>query len=473
MKIRSRLTIWYIAVTLTILLAFSLGTYFGMKSLLYTAIDKEINILVTSIERSYDPLTGSYNAFDDVDDIVNRYIQYYLVVYNSDGIPIYSSPIAQRIDLHVPLSKSGKEQSFTIKKTIKSRVPYIHAGKKGEITFRTINKQFFINGENLGWITAGISIERIEESMNNLLKVLIAADILGVLLIGTGGYFLTRKALQPVDLITKRANQISHSNLNDRINIVNEEDELGKLSRVLNNLLERLQRAFESQKNFLADAAHELKTPLSILRSHWEGELNNPEISLDMKEKMVHDVETITRLNHLINNLLLLSQTETIQSNFDFKEMNLDEVLKEVISDAGILSEMKNQKIEVIEMPHIKMKGDKLRLYQLFFNLIDNAIKYTQEDGSIWISLREKNNSAIVEIRDNGPGIPQEDIDHIFERFYRVQKDRNRKTGGSGLGLSICKLIAESHNGTCTVNSGEGSGTSFVITLPVNDQNQK
>ena len=140
----------------------------------------------------------------------------------------------------------------------------------------------------------------------------------------------------------------------------------------------------------------------------------------------------------------------------------------EVISDAGILSEMKNQKIEVIEMPQIKMKGDKLRLYQLFFNLIDNAIKYTQEEGSIWISLREKNNSAIVEIRDNGPGIPREDIDHIFERFYRVQKDRNRKTGGSGLGLSICKLIAESHNGTCMINSSEGSGTSFVITLPIN-----
>jgi signal transduction histidine kinase len=286
-------------------------------------------------------------------------------------------------------------------------------------------------------------------------------------LIGIGGFYLTTKSLRPIDIITNRARQISHSNLADRIKIYNEDDELGKLSIVLNDLFDRLHKAFISQQEFLADAAHELKTPLSVLRLHWESEINNPALTLDLKEKLVQDVETISRLSHLINNLLLLSKTESITANFEFKSLNLDEILSEVIADADILAKFKEQEIVIVDSSAAEISGDKLRLYQLFFNLVDNAVKYSPERENIYISLRVEGDSAIVEIKDNGSGIPPEDLPNIFERFYRVHKDRARKSGGSGLGLAISKLIVESHGGSIEVASELTKGSTFRVILPI------
>jgi signal transduction histidine kinase len=235
---------------------------------------------------------------------------------------------------------------------------------------------------------------------------------------------------------------------------------------VLNNLLDRLQRAFTAQQQFLADAAHELKTPLSVLRAHWESELNNENLSLDIKEKLVQDIETISRLSHLISNLLLLSKTEAVRSAFEIKTVQLDEIIGEVLSDAQILAEMKSQHIEVVDLQPVKILGDRIRLYQLFFNIMDNAIRYSDNSGRIWISLKTKDHWNVIEIRDNGPGIPQEDLPFIFDRFYRAQKDRARKTGGSGLGLSICQLIVHSHDGEIEVESEIGKGSIFRVKLP-------
>jgi len=303
--------------------------------------------------------------------------------------------------------------------------------------------------------------------MENLLKVLLATILLSIILLALASYLLTRKALHPVYIITKKANQISQNNLEERIQVPVENDELGQLSQVLNNLLDRLQKAFTTQQQFLADAAHELKTPLSVLRAHWESELNNEEISLEMKEKFVQDIETLSRLSHLINNLLLLSKTEAVRSTFDFQPVQLDDVLNEVLSDARVLADLKSQKIEVIDLRPVKINGDWMRLYQLFFNIIDNSIRYGSESGKIWISLKKDEHWNMVEIRDNGPGITADDLPHIFDRFYRAQKDRARKTGGSGLGLSISQLIAQSHDGKIEVESDVGKGSIFRVKFTI------
>jgi signal transduction histidine kinase len=299
------------------------------------------------------------------------------------------------------------------------------------------------------------------------LDTLMGAVLISIILLALASYLLTRKALDPVNIITKKADRISQNNLDERIQVPVENDELGQLSKVLNNLLDRLQRAFTTQQQFLADAAHELKTPLSILRAHWESELNNVELSLEMKEKFVQDIETISRLSHLINNLLLLSKTEAVRSTFEYLPVQLDEILNEVLSDAQVLADMKLQKIEVIDLNPVKINGDRMRLYQLFFNIIDNSIRYGFESGSIWISLKSGVKWNIVEIRDNGPGISVDDLPHIFDRFFRAQKDRARKTGGSGLGLSICQLIVRSHDGEIEVESDMGKGTIFRIKFPI------
>ena len=467
MKISLKISLWYFVVTLTILLAFSLATYFGMKQLLFDAIDNELGIVKENIQLSFNPSIHQFQELNNNKGKYNPFLQYYIVIYDTNGSPVYNSLLAEDIQLNIPLVKEKISEGYTIITEVNTNSTYLKKMKNGEITFRIINSKLFYKNKFSGWITVGVSIERLETSMEKLLNVLLTSIILSVILIAVGGYFLTKKSLNPVDQITKRANKISHSNLTERIEIENEEDELGKLSIVLNNLLDRLQKAFENQKQFMADAAHELKTPLSILRSHWESELNNPELSLEIKETLVHDVETITRLNHLINNLLLLSQSDSSSYIFDDNKIRLDELISEVVSDTKILAEMKNHRLEIVDLPKIELRGDRMRLYQLFFNLIDNAIKYTQSGGTIWISMRQSKDEVKIEIRDNGPGIPAEDLPHIFDRFYRIQKDRNRKTGGSGLGLSICKLIAELHNGSCNVESKVGAGTSFIISLPL------
>jgi len=142
-------------------------------------------------------------------------------------------------------------------------------------------------------------------------------------------------------------------------------------------------------------------------------------------------------------------------------------LLREVSGDMLVLAETKSQKIHASGMPEAMIRGDKSRLYQLFFNLLDNAVKYTPENGEIWMSLQRGENGWMVEIRDNGVGIPEKDVMHIFERFYRIKKDRSRKTGGSGLGLSICRLIANMHNGSINVESTEGRGSIFRVKIPV------
>ncbi len=467
MKIRSRLTIWYFVVTFFILIIFSYGIFLGMRHLIYRALDSDLHILINTIERSFDPFLGQFGILQLETDSIDRFAEFYLVVYDATVNRIYSSFIANRILLNIPLPQDDLSHAYLLKTNFKQSIPFLKQNASGEVVFRAIAQKLHYQNRAVGWVIVGLPIERMEQSIENLQKALILGIIISVILIGIGGYFLTAKALNPVDSITKKADQISHTNLKERIDIQNPKDELGQLSLTLNSLFERLQKAFESQQQFLSDAAHELKTPLAILRAHWEGELNNPGLPLPIKEKFVHDIETITRLNHLINNLLLLSKSEVFQSDFDITPLKLDEIMKEVIDDAIVLAESKSQNIQIVEMSEVMVQGDRVRLYQLFFNLVDNAMKYSPEGSTIWMSLHKEESWAIVKVKDNGVGIATEHLPHIFERFYRVEKDRSRKTGGSGLGLSICKLITERHLGNIEVESTVGKGTVFTVKLPI------
>jgi signal transduction histidine kinase len=470
MKIRLRLALWYFSITLFILLLFLLGTYLGMRQLLFTAIDKELDIVIESIENSYDPGSGLFPGLENNPINLSQQLKkFYLVVRDASGNPVFYSLLAQQIKLNIPLPRDKTEiDSFAHLEP--EKIPSLRlngrAKRKAYVSFRAISRKLFYEEMQIGWATIALPIADVEDSLEHLFILLAGGGVMVAFLLGVGSFFLTRQALSPIRTINRKARQISHSHLDERIDIYNRADELGQLSMVLNDLFERLQKAFESQKLFLADAAHELKTPLSILRSHWESEINNPEVPLELKEKIVQDVENITRLSHLINNLLLLSQTEQIESNFEFNSLKLDVLLQEVIIDAQMMADAKSQQLHLVELTPVTIQGDRNRLYQLFFNLIDNASKYTPEGGKIWISLRLENEQALAEVRDNGLGISPLDLPHIFKRFYRVQKDRARKSGGSGLGLSICKLIVEAHKGIIEAESELGKGSVFRVRLP-------
>ena len=468
MKIRTRLALWYLFVSIIILALLSGSIYWGMRQLLYKSIDDDLEIFTDMIESSYNPVIGEFEELLWHLESAKRFEEVYLIVYNSRGTIEFASPMTQFINFEMPLPQDDEALGFTSTAKLKKNIPILKADSEGNVTFRGISRQMFYKKAPIGWIQAGLPIAGVEQSLDNLFKIILVVNGFAILLVGLGGFFIIGKFLYPIKLITNKAKAISHSNLNERIEIKNEQDELGQLTLTLNNLLERLYKAFETQRRFMADAAHELKTPLTVLRAHWENELNNAGLEDTFKERLAQDVETIGRLNQMINKLLFLAQTEDVYDKLEIAPVQLDQFLRDIINDAKILAELKSQDINTVELIPVTIYGDSNQLYQLFFNLIDNAIKYTPENGKIWINLRKTDIDVLVKIRDNGAGIDEQHLKNIFERFYRVDKDRSRKTGGSGLGLSICKLIVDSHKGSISVESQVNHGTTFTVTLPVN-----
>jgi len=464
MTIQWRLSLWYMCVTLAILVIFSMATYLGMRHLLYSALDKERDLISQAIESSYDPYQNVFKEMQiDPFRLSRNLKQTYIVVYDSFERPIFHSPLAEQIEMPIPLTRQVIEERHTIRMTD-------GAGGQTSIkyhstTYRTFSRKIVYRNKTIGWVNMAFPTTEIESSMHNLLKSLMLGILLAVGLIGSGSYFLTRKALRPVAIITNKAREISSRNLSERLDVYNEHDELGGLTVVLNDLLQRLENSFLAQRRFMADAAHELKTPLAVLRAHWEDEINNDGISQEVREKLVQDTEIISRLAHLINNMLLLAQTE--ETKFERKRLQLDAVVKDVIYDVQVLADMKSQQLHLHVTPTSEVTGDRDRLYQLVFNLVENAIKYTPEKGTIWVHLERRENQTRLSIEDDGPGIAEEHLPCLFERFYRVKKDRSRKTGGSGLGLAICKLIVEAHHGTIEVTSQPNAGTRFQVRLPL------
>jgi len=467
MTIKTRLGLWYFGVSIFIVVILSTGIYWSMHRLLYDTIDDDLEIFSDMIEGSYNPLLGEFEEILWRLESSKRYQEVYLIVYDAYKKIVFASPMTQLIYMDMPLPENSSELAFTGSAQINISTPLLKADADGMVTFRGITRPMFYNKRTIGWIQVGLPITSVENDLKNLFNVIVIINAIAVLLVGVGGYYIIGKFLYPIKIITNKTKEISSSNLNERIALQNEQDELGQLTLTLNSLLERLSRAFESQRSFMADAAHELKTPLTVLRTHWENELNNQDLDDTFKERLAQDVEQIGRLNQLINKLLFLSQTEDVYEKLDLSIFRLDEFLYEIINDAQILADLKKQTIQADGLAAITIRADKNQLYQLFFNLIDNAIKYTAEKGKICITLQQLQDKAEIKVSDNGQGIAEDKLEKIFERFYRVDKDRSRKTGGSGLGLSICQLVVNAHKGSISVESENEKGTTFSVSLPL------
>ena len=464
MKIRSRLVLWYFFTSLILLLIFSLGTYLGMRHLLLISVDDELIEKKNEIFESYNPESESFEVLDHTFYIENELSNFYLILYNNQDQVIFKSKKVSVAEIKLPSTKI--DTSFT---TAAKIITKSSASDKNtdQAVFRILGNILKYNGKKVGYLFVGQSFEKLYESMDTLLYVLLFSIGITTLIILILSYFLTERSLKPIDGLINQAQQISRDNLNERLDVENPEDEIGRLTNVLNSLLGRLQNAFDKEQEFMADAAHELKTPLTVLRTHWEDELSNDKLPNNFKEKLVKDIETITRLSKLINNLLLLSNSEYSQLRADFERLNLTELILEVVGNTRVLAELKNQTINTKDLTSVFVEGDKTKLYQLFFNLIDNAINYTPENGNIDITVKKEKKIAIVEVKDDGIGIPEYDLPNIFRRFYRVHKDRSKKLGGNGLGLAIVKLITDIHNGEIEVESTLEKGSSFIIKIPV------
>jgi heavy metal sensor kinase len=288
------------------------------------------------------------------------------------------------------------------------------------------------------------------------------------LLASLGGYWMSRRALAPVDEITQSARSISAQNLAMRLVVPQTGDELERLATTLNEMLSRLDAAFQRITQFTADASHELRTPVSVMRTSAELALRKPRTEAEYRDAMSQILAETEKVSRLIEQLLLLARADSSSTTIPIARTNLNDILEKVWRQASTLPESKNLKSEqFIPQAPVWVRGDPASLERLFLILVDNAVKYTSDGGRIELRLSIDDGFAVTEIRDTGIGIAPEDIPHIFDRFYRADRARSRETGGTGLGLAIGRWIADAHGGEIRVQSKPSKGSSFQVRLPL------
>jgi heavy metal sensor kinase len=295
----------------------------------------------------------------------------------------------------------------------------------------------------------------------------LAASIPALLsLAALAGYFMSRRALQPVDRLTAAFRSISIGNLSGRLPIHNTGDELQRLAETCNDMLARLERAVGRINRFTSDASHELRSPISFFRTVAEYALQNPKIDEESKQAFQEIFEESVEATQLLEDMLTLARADAGHSNMQFERLNLGELVEDVCKRALPLAETKRQALALKANGPVQISGDRSSLRRLLWTLLDNAVKYTPECGRIEVALQKMGSEVRVTVRDSGIGIPEAMLPRIFDRFFRADPSRS-EVNGTGLGLAIAKWIADLHHGSLSVQSREGEGTVFAVALPV------
>jgi heavy metal sensor kinase len=263
-----------------------------------------------------------------------------------------------------------------------------------------------------------------------------------------------------------QARRITHSNLETRLDAGAAAEELTVLSASFNELLSRLDRSFEHMRRFVADASHELRTPISIIRGEADVALSHDRSAAEYQQALGVVLDESRRLSRLVDDLLNLARADAGRVKLQVADFYLNDLLAECCRSAQTLAAARRVTIECPAHDDVALRGDEELVRRMVMNLIDNAIRYSPEGGQVTVALEARGSEVAIRIADTGAGIAPEAVPHVFERFYRGDKARSRQDGGFGLGLAIVKWIAESHQGAVDLASTPGAGSTFTVTLP-------
>ena len=379
----------------------------------------------------------------------------FYTVINKDGS-------IRSFDRQIPFTDALFDRALngeTVKQTI-----FLLDGTRVRILMQPFRYTF--TGEIAGVLLAATPLVIADNVETDLSMFLIVGALVLLLIAAIGSYLLTGRTLRAVEKVTSKARQIELSqDLSQRIPDPGTQDEVGNLVRTFNDMLARISASFESQRRFVADSSHELRTPLTVIRSNLH--LLTRETDPQERATLISVTEgEVSRLNRIVNDLLYIAQMQAGHTIVPvLRPVELDSLLLEVFARARSLAALKNQKVALLHEDVATTLGDRDQLQHLLLNLLDNAIKYTPDGGSIGLGLWVESDMALIEVTDTGPGIAEEDLPHVFDRFFRTQAARDTVRNGSGLGLSIVKTIAESHGGQVEVISGIGKGATFRLRL--------
>jgi heavy metal sensor kinase len=309
-------------------------------------------------------------------------------------------------------------------------------------------------------------LEEVDREMG-LLRTALLLAVPGVLVVSGGwGYLMARKALAPMERLRRLTEDVTATRLDRRLPVADAHDELGRLTQTVNAMIARLEHSFAEVRRFTADASHELRTPLTVIRTEAEVALAKPLDGGEYRNLLSSILEECERLTRLTDQLLALAREDAGAGRPTLESLDLSAVVHGVVEDMRPLAEARGLGLRMEANGAAPVHGDALRLRQVFFNLVDNAIKYTPSGGEVAVRVDRRDGEAVVTVRDTGIGIPPEHLPRVFDRFYRVDKARSREHGGTGLGLSIAQSIVAAHGGRIELASAPGQGTTCTVTLP-------
>lgn len=465
MNIRSlsfRLVAWYAGVLTTVFVLLGLLTFFFLRHYL------EANLLDTQARRARQ-IAGTLVAQaprESEDSLRSEVEKLYSPEINDRFIRI------SRADGHVVYA-SGSPRSELFDS---SRVPQITgnflegAARKvpvpgGALLIAAVPATG--SDGTLYRVEVGTSATPAENTLGQVLVMLAVGLPIAVAVAVAGGFILVRRALEPVERMAVKAEEITQHNLSERLPVVESGDELERLSISLNHMISRLEDALRGSKQFVADASHELRTPLTVIRGELESLAQDGRLARETREALGSVLEEVERLAEIVESLFALSRLDAGEAHSEWLRFDLAELAATTAEQMSLLATDKNVLVECESTPGVTVEGDRARLKQVIVNLLDNAIKYTPSGGRVRLSVRREEGFAVLDVADNGVGIAPEALPHVFKRFYRVDGSRSREQGGAGLGLAIVKSICTAHGAEVEVVSSPGQGSRFRMRQPL------
>ncbi len=478
LSLRVKLTLYYLAILTAVLLLFGSSIYAYLSHSLQMTIDESLGYQLRRIEHNLAASSGSENnehsALNGDDDEHLLQLSPHLIQIIDDRGRVTDETVSPRREqLEVDIEKLRQlEVGNNYFETVR-----LSDGNYMRVATRRARDQ---GDDGSYYIRLGQSLETLDAALRRLLIILGIAIPVALILGSYGGLLLANQALRPVDRISRAAEQISTGDLTERVPMSSKMDEIGRLVVTFNQMISRLQAAFERQKQFTSDASHEMRTPLAVMRGDIEIALRRERSDEEYRRVLTSNLEEIVRLSRLVEDLLMLARADYGQVELRHEPVDLNKLCQQMVEYISPLAQQKGQDIHYlhlngkaiefaqVESRAIKISGDMQRIKQLLLNLLDNAIKYTDFGGKVSLELKTDDKCAVITIADTGRGIPPEDLPHIFERFFRKSKTTSdRSATGFGLGLSIVKWIVDSHSGKITAQSEVGRGTTFTVKFPL------
>lgn len=484
--IRFKIIFWYTLALTIIISLFSLSLYSNFKSNLYGNLNGLLQSKAEGIADSIDTYweTEKIDALragigQDVFSKINninfvkvaqrwvkeksndpKLLNIIVQIFDADGNNMVSSenipsigPLSKEI-LKFVLKGAGHFDNFNIE------LP-----DNKILSLRTLTTPVIEDGKVSYIVQVTSPLTQVEVVLSRLRFTLALLLPIAIALTSIIGLFLAEMTLRPLKKIIKTVRQITAENLKLRLDLPDTKDEIKRLSDTFNDMLEKLDRAFSSQQQFMHDISHELRTPLTILKGELEVTLKKVRSQREYESILHSSLEEMDKINRIIENLLMLARFDNKEVSLEMKPLDLNRLIQNILDDIKIVSEQKNIQIKFSPQEHVILDADESQLRRAILNILDNAIKYTGEKGEISVFTEKDNNVARIKISDTGIGIAKENLPFIFDRFYRVDKARNAH--GFGLGLSIAKSIIEVHKGKIEAASQPNQGTAFIFSLPL------